>query len=674
MSRRVLAGIVAVAALTAAAGDGDAPTNLSDVVVWARRPVKDIGVTRTSLDSAMLRESVSLSVADVLAFNSSVYIKSYGRATLSTIALRGTSPGHTRVTWNGMPLNSPMLGSADLSTIPAYFVDNASLVHGSGALNETGGGPGGLVSLSTSAVPDSGLVARYVQGIGSFSTFDEFLSVSWRKNRFGMSSRVSYASSPNDFKYVNRDKTANIYDEDHNIVGRYHPVERNRNGSFKDFNALQEFFYDTPGAGRISFSGWYSSNDRELPMLSTDYSSGSHYENRQREQTVRAVAAWRRYTGAWRFNASAGYVHSWQAYDYGRGTVGEPVSPLSLSRGKINTFSGRITAEVAPSRFWNLSAGATLIHNHVDYDDLTPTLVGLQSVGYDRSRAEFSGSLAVRWQPLDRLGLSAVVRQETAGSRVAAPVPALFAEMLLWQPANIILKVSGSRVYKSPTLNDLYFKPGGNPDLRDESGWSYDASLGADISRGSRWRVGASVSWFDSYIDDWILWLPTTKGFFSPRNIRRVHAYGVEASLNGVWAPSGDWTAEAMLSYSWTPSVNCGDPISDGDRSVGKQLPYVPRHSASATATVSWRSWSLLYKWCYYSPRYTMTSNDISLSGQLEAYFMSNAAIEKRFPLRRGVLSVKLAVNNLFDADYVTVLSRPMPGINGEIFVGYTFR
>ena len=126
--------------------------NLREVVVWGKRPMKDIGVQKTTFDSIALKENIALSMADILTFNSSVFVKSYGRATLSTVAFRGTSPSHTQVTWNGMRINNPMLGMTDFSTIPSYFIDQASLLHGTSSVNETGGGLGGLVRLET--IPD----------------------------------------------------------------------------------------------------------------------------------------------------------------------------------------------------------------------------------------------------------------------------------------------------------------------------------------------------------------------------------------------------------------------------------------------------------------------------------------------------------------------------------------
>lgn len=35
--------------------------------------------------------------------------------------------------------------------------------------------------------------------------------------------------------------------------------------------------------------------------------------------------------------------------------------------------------------------------------------------------------------------------------------------------------------------------------------------------------------------------MPTTKGFFSPRNVKKVHAYGIEVKANLAVQPAKDW-------------------------------------------------------------------------------------------------------------------------------------
>ncbi len=662
-------------ALSLAALAAPAQQQLREVTVMSRRPIRDIGIEQTRIDSAALRENIAQSLADVLAYNSAVFVKNYGRATMSTVAFRGTSPAHTRVTWNGLDLSSPMLGMVDFSTIPGQFVDRATLLHGSSGLTEATGGLGGALALSTEPDRDgrTGFTASYIQGVGSFSTFDEYLRLGWTRGRLSLSTRVSYASSPNDFSYRNHDKKENIYDDDHSIIGSYHPREKNRNGAYKDFNVLQEVRYDTGRTGRLGLSAWYASSDRQLPLLTTDYSDDRPYENRRREQTIRAVASWTSFYTNAKLSARGGYVHTWTAYDFRRDPGSGVLTTITRARSGINTFQARATLDFYPSDRWLFTAEVGTRHNTVRSVDGDASTGGPEfATGYDRRRTELNLMASAKWRPSRRVGLSAVLRGDVGSDRSTPPVPAAFADVLLWPAINLLAKASVSSNYRVPSLNDLYYKPGGNPDLANEHGLTYDAGLSAQWGRSGSYTATVSASWFDSRVKDWILWLPTPKGFFSPVNIARVHAYGIEAAAGVQFTPARGWMADVSVNYSWTPSINRGHPRSPADQSVGKQLPYTPLHSASATARLSWRGWSLLYKWNCYSERYTMSSNAPSLTGRLPAYYMNGVTLERQFTLRRVGLSAKLSVNNLFDEEYLSVLARPMPGINFEFFLGIT--
>lgn len=674
MSR--IAIILSIFVLTTTVSNAQRVHHLNPVTVTAKRPMKDIGVQRTTFDSLSLKENIALSMADVLTFNSSVFVKSYGRATLSTVAFRGTSPSHTQVTWNGMRINNPMLGMTDFSTIPSYFIDQASLLHGTSSVTETGGGLGGLVKLGT--IPDApdGFGLQYVQGIGSFKTFDEFLRLTYHNDHWTSSTRVVYSSSPNDYTYTNHDKKNNIYDDNHNIIGQYHPKEKNKSGAYKDFHFLQEIYYDNLKGDRFGLNAWYIGSNRELPLLTTDYGDENSFENRQRENTIRAVASWDRGREKWNTGLKAGYIHTWMAYDYNREVTPGNWAAMTRSRSKVNTYFAQAEGNYSPTRRWFFTANISAHQHFVRSEDKNIILQDGDRaiVGYDKGRIELSGSASAKWQPIDRLGMSLVLRQDMFGDKWAPVIPAFFVDGVVSNRGNIVVKASVSRNYRFPTLNDLYFLPGGNPELKNEHGFSYDAGISSSTGKADVFTLSGSLTWFDSYIKDWIIWLPTTKGFFSPRNVKEVHAYGVEAKADLSFIPAKNWLIDLSGSYSWTPSINEGEKMSPADQSVGKQLPYVPRNSASLTGRLSWKTWSFLYKWCWYSERFTMSSNDYTISGHLPPYFMSNITLEKSLSVKYADLQFKLAVNNLFNEDYLSVLSRPMPGINFEFFISVTPR
>ena len=644
---------------------------IREVPVWGRRPMKSIGVQETRLDSLILKENIALSIADVLTFNSPIFVKQYGRATLSTVSFRGTGPSHTQVTWNGMRINNPMLGMTDFSMIPSYFIDDASLLHGTSSVNETGGGLGGLVRLSTAPADIRGFGLQYIQGIGMFRTFDEFLRLEWGDEHWQISTRAVYQSSANDFKYRNRDKKENIYDDEMNIVRSYYPTERNKSGAFDDVHVLQEVYYDTRRGDRFGLNAWYINSNRELPLLTTDYADDKQFENRQREHTLRSVLSWDHYRSDWKVAAKAGYIHTWMAYDYRKDPGSGIMNSITRSRNKVDTFYGQADGEYTPNGNWFFTAGVSAHQHLVESIDKDIILQqgGKDIVGYDKGRIELSASVSAKWRPTERLGLSAVLREEMYGTKWAT-VPAFFADCQLSKRGNIVAKASVSRNHRFPTLNDLYFLPGGNPDLRSESGFSYEAGLSFAVGKENVYSLSGSASWYDQHIDDWILWLSTPKGFFSPRNIKQVHAYGVEMQASLAVIPARDWKLTMNGTFSWSPSINEGEPISPADQSVGKQLPYEPEFSATVTGRLTWRSWGLLYQFCYYSERYTMSSNDITLSGRLTPYLMNNLSLDKAFALKWADLTLKGTVNNLFNEEYLSVTARPMPRMNVEFFIG----
>ena len=71
-----------------------------------------------------------------------------------------------------------------------------------------------------------------------------------------------------------------------------------------------------------------------------------------------------------------------------------------------------------------------------------------------------------------------------------------------------------------------------------------------------------------------------------------------------------------------------------------------------------------------YSERFTTSDNSMKTKiGRVKPYFMSDVSLEKAFSLRWADFTVKGVVNNLFNEEYESVLSRPMPRLNYELFL-----
>lgn len=638
---------------------------MEELSVQGKRPLKQVGIQRTTLDSLTLHDNIAQSMADILTQNATVFVKSYGRATQSTAEFRGTSPSHTQVTWNGMRINSPMLGTVDFSLIPAYFMDEAALYHGASSIALTGGGLGGAVELNTTSSNEKGWGMQYIGGAGSFDTYDNFLRVNYGSRHWRSSTRVVYATAENNYKYTNYDKKTDVY-ENGVLVSSYHPEERNKSGYFDDFHLLQDISYLSGNGHRFNLSVWHMSSVRGLPFLSVDYKSDTDFTNEQDIKTTRAAFSWDYSQEFVKWTAKAGYTYSDVAYDYFTKREDMVSSDITHSRSYSSTYFGQFNADYSPNDRWLFTANLSAYENGVKSSDKSPFHRG---DNYDKSRLELTAALSARWRVTERLALATCIRQEAYGGDFISPIAAFFVDYTLYKPWNLVVKASIARNYRYPSMDDCYFQPGGNPDLQPEHGFTYDGGIEWKINR-RRYAFEGNIALFDSHITDWILWTPTPKGFWSPSNVKKVHNYGAEANLNGSLRITSDLKLGLGGSFAWTPSKNLGEKVNANDASYGKQLCYIPKTSASATARLDWKSWGLGYKWCHYSERFTTTSNEVShITGRLKPYYMSNLSLEKHFACKWADWSLKGVVSNLLNTEYVTVLSRPMPRRNYEIFI-----
>lgn len=432
---------------------------LDTVTIMGKRPFRDIGTTKTVLDTLILRESITNSLADILSQSTSIFIKSYGRGTMATASFRGSSPSHTQVLWNGININSPMLGQVDFSMIPSFFVDDMTLWHGASSVNVAGSGLGGAITLGTTPMNEKGFNLKFMQGISSYRTFDDFLHFRYGGEKWQSSTRVFFTHSKNDFKYINYDK-ALINDD-----GSYNPEyekSKNKNCQYQDFHVLQELYYDRKDGNRFSLAAWLMNSDRGIPVLTTDQRNDADYKTRQKETTLRASSGWDRTTEKLKTSAKLGYTYTHMEYTYDMRVGKTQMNRMQDASSYI--YSGFLSgdAEYFPSGKWMFGTTVNGAFHYADTWDATTR------DGYREGRPEVSVLATARYRPCSRVGLAIDLREMFYDDTFAPPIPAAFLDVTLWPRYGLMFKASIARNYRYPTLNDLYFKPGGNPDLRPE--------------------------------------------------------------------------------------------------------------------------------------------------------------------------------------------------------------
>ncbi|MEG2336662.1 MAG: TonB-dependent receptor, partial [Bacteroidales bacterium] len=190
------------------------------------------GVKKISISNTQLQQAQNLSLSSLLSSSTTLFIKSNSEGGLATPSFRGTGASHTQVLWNGIPINSQLNGSADFSTIPVFFNDEIALLYGSASLGQGSGALGGSVSLKTTPEWGAKNKIELFQEIGSFGTYQTFLSATFANAKFASKTKAFYGQSANNYPYWN---TAN--------GSAYKTLERRQHADYQKSGVLQEFYY-----------------------------------------------------------------------------------------------------------------------------------------------------------------------------------------------------------------------------------------------------------------------------------------------------------------------------------------------------------------------------------------------------------------------------------------------
>ncbi len=659
--KRFIVGVLCMLFFPFVRGQGivDSVFQIGTIKITAERifDKEAAGMKETKVDSLVIFEKVNQSLSELLSENTPVFIKSHGRGALATASFRGTSASHTQVTWNGMNMNSPMAGMVDFSLIPVYIIDNLNLKHGTASVADQSGGLGGSINISNQVTWNKKKSVKYLQGIGSYQTFDEFLQIGGGNEMLQLKTRLYHNYSKNNYTFVNRG-IGNIDPETGKIIN---PLNTNENADFSKYGILQEVYYRPDYHHIFSARYWGQRADRTIPQA-TSYEGPDHSNrNNQVDNDHKVVADWKYFTDRSNITVRSGY--SGKNIDYrltnlvpGLGLISAIYSEskqqsLLNSAAYDHDFNDKLSIEgIVSANFHDVSSNESV-----------------EKTGYQKQRTELSGFLAVRRDFADRLNVNLMFRQDWVDGSFIPVIPFMGFDFRVFKDRDILLKGNIARNYHLPALNDLYWQPGGNPDLLPEEGISGELGLEFRETIGNH-LLHSELTVYRSDINNWIIWLPSYKGYWEPRNIKRVLSQGLEYHLS-LKGRVGKIKYRVSGTYAYTNSRNYGDPLNWGDESYGKQLVYIPLHSGNVLVSASYKGFYVTFQHNSYSERFTTSSNDITRRDWLYPYYMNDLILGKELHMKKARFSFEFKIYNLFNETYHSVLYRPMPNRNYMLLI-----
>jgi len=555
-------------------------------------------------DSIIKKNQASLT--SLLNYNTVIYFKENGLGMVSSPSFRGTTAQQTAVIWNGININSQLLGQTDFNTITTRDFKNITVRAGGGSSIYGSSAIGGSIHLNNDLSFKKEFSNEIRLNYGSFNTIGANYKVNVSDERFSLQASITRNSSDNDYDYVDS--------EDKNLNGEYYNTTFNIAAGYKinDNNYLK--LYSQVFDGERHFSLIFPSE------IKTKY----------QDLNSRNLLEWDSFFG--KFTSKVKVAALKERYKY----FGN-INSDTYTFGEVKTYIGKYDLFFDINNAIKLNAIFDYTQNKGDGSDIK-----------NEQRNIGSGSLLFKHILTSKFTYEFSVRKEITNNYKS---PVLFSVGTNFVVTDFYtLKLNGSKNFRVPTFNDLYWQPGGNENLKPES--SYQAELGNDF-HFKNFKISLTGYYID--IKDMLRWIPTGS-FWSPQNTHKVRTYGGEAILN--WNKSiGNQRFEFNATYAYTVSE---------DMEMKKQLIYVPYHKATSSVGYSWKKFTADYQFLYNGEVFTRSDNNSKYN--VYAYLVSNASASYDFG-KTNSYTLGFQVLNLYNENYASVENRFLPGRNYNMYL-----
>jgi iron complex outermembrane receptor protein len=479
---------------------------------------------------------------------------------------------------------------------------------------------------------NEGTSVKLYTGAGSFGEKSLLATANYSNVKFSNSTKIYHTDALHNYKY-------------RSLANEVQELIKLPNAAAEQNTLMQENYFKIRENQLLETHIWLQENKREIPPTLFQQNSDAFQE----DHAMRITASYQRYYKLWNLNVRSAYFNEQLKYkDSEYSKISENKSQTYINEILMNRTIGR--------NLWILGANNTYAESRsIDFIENNPV---------QNKMALFSSFQYLHKK--SNLSAVATVRQEWVNTN-QIPLTWSFGidyYILRWLKA----KANASRIYRVPTINDLFWKEGGNQNLLPENGYAYEGGLMLMIPKNqNNYTFTFEVTAFSRKMENWIIWLPNG-GFWSPQNLMHVWTRGAETNtsyqlnLKHIKLFS-NFKTSYVLSENTASAMN-------SDASLNKQLIYVPMYAGQLNYGITYHKATIMLNHTYTGYRYTSSDH----SQYLEPYFMHNVNLSYRFNFTKMSIDLQFQINNLLNTNYQVLAARPMPGINYRGGILFNFK
>ena len=634
---------------------------LQEVVFKSRVLTKDIFPVQ-SLSGEKLEKLNAHSVADAIRYFSGVQIKDYGGiGGLKTVNIRSMGSNHVGVFYDGIELGNAQNGVIDLGRFSLDNMEAISLYNGQKSnifQPAKDYGSSGSVYLQ-SKIPffdtDRKHNIKATFKTGSFGLANP--SILWeQKLNKNISSSVSAEYMYTTGRYKFRYKKANGYDT----------TAIRHNGDVRALRAEIGLFGLIPdGNWRTRIYTYNSERGYPGAVVKNRFSN----EDRQWDTNFFLQSSFRK-----KFNALYSLLLNGKfAYDYLHYLSDQrETESLNNIDNRYKQQEGYISAanQFTIFPFWTTNISVDFLWNRLDAD--------LIDFAYPRrfsTLAAFATALDFNKIKLQASILGTFIKEKAKTKENTAHhkpqyTPTIMVYYRPWEKGGVNFRAFYKKIFRLPTLNDLYYTTIGNIHLDPEYTTQYNIGITFEKNFPSLSfkHVEIQTDAYYNRVNNKIVAIPANNPFrWMMLNLGTVKIKGVDVALQGSWLFGKSWQLNTRINYTYQKAQDFTDPK---DTYYKGQIPYIPIHSGTAVVGTEYKDWNINYSFIYTGERYDSRAN--IPANYIQPWYTSDLSISKKLNLKGIQSKIMIEVNNLFNQQYEVVRSYPMPGTNFRITLSVT--
>ncbi len=566
-------------------------------------------------------------LSDILKSVSGVYIKSYGNSSaLQTISLNGLGAEHTVILLNGSKLNSLQNGQIDLSLIPIENVKKIEVMNNGYSSLFGSEAMGGVVNIiSDDLLIENKFSAGINYDLGSYNDRKFSLKASNNLKKFKWDFLLSNEKSDNNYEFY--------FDN-----GIDKELKNKLNSAFEISNYSFTAQYNFSPSLNLNYYTQFVNADREVPGVET---GNLPPDTKQLDKNWNNIL---------KFNYSKKNIIVSSDFNFQNNLENYNTYPILKSYYKNILLANSTRVEFA-QKSNTYTFGSEIQYGTLVSGDLQNDIDRKHYAIFNSSKLDF-----------DRLIIYPSLRYDyITDIKKGAATYQLGFNLQPLKKINLHLRGNVSRNFGVPTFNGLYWKTGGNPDLRPEYSQNYEGGL--IYSGKAIIDYTLNFSYLNIAAEDRIVWLPGRNFIWSPKNIGKTKSEIVITSAKLSYSFNKNIFIKGEVSYN---NYNLKKTSEDfvGDPSLNKQVLYIPDEQIQSNIELNFGFCGVNLFHSYVGKRYSDSEN----LNHLSPVNILDGNIFFDYKISKYTASLKFEVNNLTNSDYQIIAGYPAPLRN------YTFK